>query len=539
MSAGSFGCWAMKAGDFQAREFPGTPAGVNEAIAYCASNGVVQLYPGSAGITPTPPAGVLVIKQDSGVQTIFGGTGTPGSFVNALNYPTIQAAHDALPSTGGGVLYIPAGIYTPSTVPAFNGLVVSKNNITITGDPYASTVLRFSSAQKDTHMIDLAFDSPNIDDGIMLRDFMLWGPEVPATSEEQGIGVRLHRDGFQNLHMNNVTIYGTGSWGMSIKTIAGTGAFIGECQFDNVACYGAKSGGSLRLGGAGLNAFLFTKCQFNGPPFGTYGAGGLSRGSVHMDWCYSMKFDRCSFQDRSCGTALSITSATNNIGFDDCLFETNTVAGDLGQHWITAATATNPAHIKFKNCIFLRSSAPNHGIKLLKTHSDTNLLGWVFEDCKMEFSKSSDNANDDLVLGAGGRGVTMIRCERKHASLPESSWIIAGAGDGLVEFIEKPRGVLTADYAASYTPNAKSAETVLMTLTGGVTINTPTLPQRGLRLTFVFRQDGTGGRNVAWNSIFKGPAWSNTGNAANTRSSITFCYDDTNWITVSPQIAWA
>ena len=157
----------------------------------------------------------------------------------------------------------------------------------------------------------------------------------------------------------------------------------------------------------------------------------------------------------------------------------------------------------------------------------------------MEFSKSSDNANDDLVLGAGGRGVTMIRCERKHASLPESSWIIAGAGDGLVEFIEKPRGVLTADYAASYTPNAKSAETVLMTLTGGVTINTPTLPQRGLRLTFVFRQDGTGGRNVAWNSIFKGPAWSNTGNAANTRSSITFCYDDTNWITVSPQIAWA
>ena len=54
-----------------------------------------------------------------------GGVIPEGPFINVRDYPTFQAAHDALPTTGGTIA-VPAGTYTSTTKPAFTGLVITK-----------------------------------------------------------------------------------------------------------------------------------------------------------------------------------------------------------------------------------------------------------------------------------------------------------------------------------------------------------------------------------------------------------------------------
>lgn len=75
--------------------------------------------------------------------------------------------------------------------------------------------------------------------------------------------------------------------------------------------------------------------------------------------------------------------------------------------------------------------------------------------------------------------------------------------------------------AASFTPDAAAHESHHVdTLTGPITISNPTGAARGKRLTFIFRQDATGGRVITWGSEFKlGTALPTT---ANTRNTITF-----------------
>jgi len=47
------------------------------------------------------------------------------------------------------------------------------------------------------------------------------------------------------------------------------------------------------------------------------------------------------------------------------------------------------------------------------------------------------------------------------------------------------------------------------------------LQEAGDKPTFVFIQDGTGGRTVTWNAFFK-QTWSDAGNTLGKRSTITF-----------------
>ncbi len=62
-----------------------------------------------------------------------------------------------------------------------------------------------------------------------------------------------------------------------------------------------------------------------------------------------------------------------------------------------------------------------------------------------------------------------------------------------------------------------------------VTISAPTWPVVGQEITFSILQDATGGRAVAWNTVFKS-GWVDTGNTSNKRSAISFYYNGTNWI---------
>lgn len=91
--------------------------------------------------------------------------------------------------------------------------------------------------------------------------------------------------------------------------------------------------------------------------------------------------------------------------------------------------------------------------------------------------------------------------------------------------------------ASNATPiNCNNGMLVTETLTENTTIGAPTNPQLGAILIFQFTQDGTGGRTVAWNAVFKFTtyAWTNTGNTANKKAFAAFMYDGANWQSMIP-----
>lgn len=83
--------------------------------------------------------------------------------------------------------------------------------------------------------------------------------------------------------------------------------------------------------------------------------------------------------------------------------------------------------------------------------------------------------------------------------------------------------------AATIAVNCNLGTICTMTLiTTGRTMGAPTNPFVGQRLAFVIIQDGTGGRTLLWNAIYK-VSWSDTGNTLNKRSTVAFIYDGTSW----------
>lgn len=90
--------------------------------------------------------------------------------------------------------------------------------------------------------------------------------------------------------------------------------------------------------------------------------------------------------------------------------------------------------------------------------------------------------------------------------------------------------VNTVGSTTSYAPNLDSVSYIkIVPLTNDISFLQPTNPTEGDVLDILLQQDGTGGRNVTWNSIYK-TAFSNSGNTAFTRHHITFVYDGANWV---------
>jgi hypothetical protein len=89
-------------------------------------------------------------------------------------------------------------------------------------------------------------------------------------------------------------------------------------------------------------------------------------------------------------------------------------------------------------------------------------------------------------------------------------------------------------YSASMTADASTGNLFPITATNATafTINAPTNPATGQRITFTIRNTSGGALGVAtWDAVFKMAAWTQPA-TANSRS-IDFTYDGTNWIEVA------
>lgn len=124
---------------------------------------------------------------------------------------------------------------------------------------------------------------------------------------------------------------------------------------------------------------------------------------------------------------------------------------------------------------------------------------------------------------------------REHPTAP----ILYDDATGAITGMKHPNGtempvgtgcVMNQPYAATLTLDLSQKPVVVVgTLTGACAVANPTkLPPIGQEVSFHFQQDGTGARAVSWGTNFVFPsAWTNTGNSANTGSSVTFVSNGT------------
>lgn len=101
-------------------------------------------------------------------------------------------------------------------------------------------------------------------------------------------------------------------------------------------------------------------------------------------------------------------------------------------------------------------------------------------------------------------------------------------------------GLESIAFNTTITPNPLLGATkVVAALTGSCSIANPTNTVTGMKLVFMFTQDGTGGRPVTWGANFT-HSWTDTGNTANRQSSIMFVATSTSaWKQIGVQRAWA
>lgn len=93
--------------------------------------------------------------------------------------------------------------------------------------------------------------------------------------------------------------------------------------------------------------------------------------------------------------------------------------------------------------------------------------------------------------------------------------------------------------SSAYTPDCCKSNVHRLVLTENITMNAPINPLSGQVVNLIFKQDGTGGRTVTWNAIYKfaGGIDAVITAAANAVDIVTMQYDATDqvWYCVASQ----
>jgi hypothetical protein len=195
------------------------------------------------------------------------GGSIPETYVNVLDFPTFQAAHDALPSNGG-TIFVPAGTYNSSTIPAFTGLVITKL-VSVLGEANgpASALSLILHDMSNAHNIDVIF--VNIGGGCALKNLFIQGPNVAGS----GRGVRWYKagsGGMAGLTLDNVTVWRSSNLAFEFICDGYETSYVSKLEMLQCTAYEALSGGSLFIGGAGSNNNYFERCEFSGSGFGGF-----------------------------------------------------------------------------------------------------------------------------------------------------------------------------------------------------------------------------------------------------------------------------
>lgn len=305
------------------------------------------------------------------------------AWVNVKDYPTFQAAINALPYTTGevfgGVLYIPPGMYDNTTTPAVDSMDLTGRSVYVLGDGVGSTwVKHLASASTDLITLDGS-------DYTRIEGIRFEGKNVDGSGRCMVFKNAAYTD-VRNCWIDKFPSYG-------IDFSSATADCI-DSYFHNIRITGNMRNGSLQLDGQKTFGLVFDSCFFK-PAIGI---------GVDLGWSQKTAFRDCGFEHTLDGGATGYANAHvyasgYPIGalFDDCWFE-NSAANATPNNWFIYLKAGTYPGLSIRNCHFVRDNAAVTKARILKSEGAT--VGCVIDNAYVQLG-GTPNGTDDIVTVAG------------------------------------------------------------------------------------------------------------------------------------------
>lgn len=236
-------------------------------------------------------------------------------------------------------------------------------------------------------------------------------------------------------------------------------------------------------------------------------------GGVLVQGIYNWIFSQCQFESNA-GKAVVLDGGTYNL-FIGCKYEQN------ADTYITLQSTASGTRCDGNTFVggYYNGNPPTPTVLFvdLQASSGTSFIGGFFNPA----------SNGGINIAAGGTNTSFeycaLNCTVTDASVSTSYW------NPINVRFARTRVLVGLTDQASIVVDPSLGEVFKVTLAGNRTIGAATNIQRqGQRVTFLIYQDGTGGRTLAWTNTGNESwiqAWSDTGNTAGKRSTISFIYD--------------
>lgn len=425
--------------------------------------------------------------------------------------PAINAALVSLRDSGGGLLLLPAAI-EPGVL---SEPVVLQNLTGIAGEGFA-TALRLAPGVDD-HVITNHVSADGVEPNaefVVVRDLRVLGAKAdqsagggiyfevnPLTTQAAG-----DEDFDPHQLVENVYIYDCKGSGFAqagrseTRLVNVLAAHCDEYGFDPSydtfleLCTAAHAGrAGFRIGSS---ACRLTNCKafYSGRLVPAEGAG------FRIDTVGGAMLSACEAQDNE-GPGFGIYDAPRGSTLAACIADSNSTRG-AGLNPGFDVDASH--HNRIAGCAAYERRAD--GANSYQTHALRLVAG------------SSDNHVALAHYAAGGAVIAA-------ALDPASDSVDANRVE-----INNEGGLQEPAFAASFTPDPYAGSTIVLTLTGNITINLPAAANfhAGSTLTFVLIEDAVGGRTITLNAGYK-RVWTpiTTANKVNT---ISFVYTGAAWV---------
>lgn len=416
----------------------------------------------------------------------------------------IQNAINSCQSAGGGIVFLPQGTYKTTAA-----LQITSN--------VRVMLLSWGATLQPVANIDALFVSQN--NGATSLGCEIYGLTINGQNNTGTVGVRVRdtdRCALRNVRIINcvtgiqIEQFAVGHWaeensiedvfiwncttGINVAGVS-AGASLGEQHWFNVGISGCATGIALN------NNIVFYRCRLFGITIwlNTNGVG-LKLDCDVRDSVFVIDFENNN------GTATNLTgvNVTSNALNLDRLQTHLAFTGTFA----TQVSDATPKGLVWTNGI--------HGLT-------TSTYGGIIQDWGL-----NTDAFPRVRMGpsfAGGGGIQFgLGSISPDVSLFRTALATLGMSGAFARSPQAPT------FAASYTPDPTLGEVITMTLTNNITVNAPVNgAQKGVKIQFIWTQDGTGGRTITYNAIFHTGGGAALVTTLNTVTIDSFTFDGSVW----------